>query len=125
VRVRDCIRRAKAWWSCGSTPSWRWQAYFYYHTVSVALFSVFAILDSRRIYPENLIAEWPSVVRFALYCALGVVFWSLALLAYVGPFLSLRLLWLARKGSPSFVAFALCDTFATILQYVALLVACS
>jgi hypothetical protein len=106
-------------------PSRLWRIYFYYHAALAVVFSVVAILDSRRYQPDHSIMELPLVVRVLAYCALGIVLWPSVLVNYIMPFLSLRLLWLARNGSPSFIAFALCDTFLTIVQYLALLVACS
>ncbi|HBO44632.1 MAG TPA: hypothetical protein DD670_12010 [Planctomycetaceae bacterium] len=102
-------------------PARRWQVYFYYHTALAVYLGVVAVLDSRSYYPENLLSVGP---RLAVECLLFVVFLQAVLLSVVAPLINLRLLWLARRGGPSFIALALCDMAATFLLYLALLVAC-
>lgn len=114
---------ARAWWSGGAKPSCGWRCYFYYHCTSVVLLGILAVTDARGWYLETWIESQPLVVCAVAYGALAVVLWPAALLSLIAPFISARLLWLARKGGPSFIAFALCDVLATCLQYLAQLVA--
>jgi len=128
VAVRQMHHRIKqsvsAWWYGGPMPSRRWRVYVWYHIVLVLLLGVFASWDSPGHYLEDWLEHFPSGLRFLLYCVLAIVYWPSVVLAYVAPFLSLRLLWLARRGSPAFAALALCDSVTTLLQYLAFLVLC-
>ena len=119
------ISEVSAWWCRGATPTRRWKLYFYYHVTLALLLSIFAFLDLKRWYPEDLVPREPLAARIVVYCVLAIIFLQAALLPVIAPFLSARLVWLARKGSPSFIAFALCDTAATFLQHFALLILCS
>lgn len=128
VALRQMQRYLKTlgtWWRGNVTPARRWQVYFYYHITMVVLLGAGALFDSRRWYPDAWVEGQPPVVRVVAHCAFGIVFWQAALLPIVAPFLSARLLWLARKGGPSFIAFAFCDTAATFVQYLSLMILCS
>ncbi len=118
--MSDQIAIIRAWWNGGAKPSRRWSFYFYYHWTLAVLLGTFAVDDSRGGFLLSWLEREPLGWRVVPYGALGVVLWQALLLPMIAPFLSARLLWLARKGGPSFMAFAMCDLLATCLQYCAL-----
>jgi hypothetical protein len=120
--VRHYLGNFDAWWHRGATPSLRWQVYFYVHAVSTVLLSGFLLLDLRHIYPENWTAGQGLVLHGLVIGALVIVTWPAALLSLIGPFLSVRLLWLARHGGPSFFGLAICDSGLSIFLHIVLMV---
>ena len=124
-RMHRYIRTVATWWRGSALPARRWQIYFYYHITMFLLLGGLALLDSRQRYPDDWAAAQAPAVRVVVHCAFGIVFGQAALLAVIAPFLSARLLWSARKGGPSFIALAFCDTAATFGQYLALMILCS
>jgi hypothetical protein len=123
--MKSYIARVCAWWHRGSSPSRRWVIYFYYHTALALLLGVAGLLDSGHYRFEDLITQLPWGLRHVAVVTLCVAGLQAVLLPVIAPFLSVRLLWLARKGSPSFMAFAVCDTIVTITQFLAQLILCS
>ncbi|MHB1035397.1 MAG: hypothetical protein ACYC35_11530 [Pirellulales bacterium] len=90
--------------------------------MSTVLLSGFLLLDFRHIYPEKWAAEQGLVRHGLVIGALVIVTWLAALLSLIGPFLSVRLLWLGRHGGPSFVGLAICDSGVSIFLHIVLMV---
>ncbi len=107
-------------WISGPTVPRRWHVYFLCHFVLAVAFGVFSFCDTRGIYLGHLEGPYFAAVNvfFLVAVAGGVV------LFFVAPLLSLRLLVLARRGGPSFVALAVADCAVTCMHYLAMFVAC-
>ena len=110
-------RSFQRWWTSGPTVPRRWHVYFLCHCVLAVALGVFAVCDSRGVI-YSLDRTWSFAVD-----VMGVVtLLPSIVLSYFAPFLSLRLLWLARHGGPSLVALAVADCAVTGMHLLAMLV---
>lgn len=124
VHVSRAFNSIAAWWQSGPSASRWWVLYFYYHVALTVWLGVAALLDASRCDLDwaTDVPAWLWFIEFGVTSVVGLQATFLPILA---PFLSIRMLWCARRGGPVFFTFAVCDMMTTICQYLALLILCS
>lgn len=102
------LRQLYYWWYSGGIAPWRWRIYFYFHLSAATWVTVLVLLDRKGMHDAFTHGLWaiPGLISIASYLP--------------APFLSLRLLYLARKGGPSYIVLALADIFICVVHHIAL-----
>jgi hypothetical protein len=96
------IQDFQKWWYGGRPVPRVLQSYFVFHFLIVVFFSILSILDSRHYYVLQggfieIITEF-----------VGMFF------ILIGPIITVGILYLARRGGPSYIALAIADMLLSI-----------
>lgn len=114
------VRQFLAWWYRGLTLPWGYQIYFYVHLLLVFFLCSFVILDARgNSLLVELVENSPLIVRVPL----DIVFLASIFSWPVTPFVSIRILYIARRCAPAFITLGVLDMCLSCLQVFVLFVA--
>jgi hypothetical protein len=117
----NVVRTFRKWWYGGPTVTRAWHTYFCFHLLVVLWLGAFSILDTRGNYfIEDFVGHSQLVIKIPF----GIVMWIAVLSAPAVTSVGLGILYLARKGGPSFIAFGLTDMALCGVQWLAIYVAC-
>jgi len=104
------LRRSQQWWYGGRCVPTAYRIYLYCHLLMVMYLSIFTAYE--RYLPGS---DAGIVLRMLIGGPLLISLFATLLV----PLVSLRILYLARNGGPSYVAFAVADVLLSCVQWFA------
>lgn len=117
LRMVSRIKGLQTWLRRGTPIPTVWRVYLYSHLLAV-VFLAAALIPS--IHLDTYFANLPAMADRLV----GMLMWVAILSALIVPFVSIWILYLARKRGPSFTVLGVLDAVLCGLQWFVLYLAC-